>query len=113
MLNVDSGGLADTTRNSGTCGLGWKLFMAALSTAEPTWPIDPTMAWRVNARCSFEPDNRDSRSEWTMQPAIALPSMRRCSTAGSSAETARRDFILESMEQPAIRLDYASLITQR
>jgi hypothetical protein len=27
--------------------------MAALSAAEPTWPIEPTMSWRVSARCIF------------------------------------------------------------
>ena len=37
--------------------------MAALSPAEPTWPIGPAMRRRVNARCSFRERNCDPLSE--------------------------------------------------
>ena len=31
--------------------------MAALSPADPTWPIEPTMACRFNATCSLRDRN--------------------------------------------------------
>lgn len=68
--------------------------MAALSPAAPTRPIDPTMWWRLRACTNFRLRNWLPRSLWTTQPATSP----RLATALSSAATASRDFILESIE---------------
>jgi hypothetical protein len=38
-------------------------FHGALSPAEPTWPIEPTMPWRARARWTFLARSCDPRSE--------------------------------------------------
>ena len=68
--------------------------MAALSPAEPTWPIDPTMWWRVRARWTFRERNCDPLSVWNMQPATSP----RRATALLMAATASRAFIRSSIE---------------
>src|SRR5215204_1268174 len=83
--------------------------IAALSPAEPTWPIEPTIRWRVSARCTFRERNWLPRSECRMQPATSP----RRATAISMAATTSRAFIRRSMDHPRIRFDQASLMAHR
>ena len=46
------------------CSSEKKLSMAALSAALATWPIKPTMSWRVRVRWNFRDRNCDPRSAW-------------------------------------------------
>ena len=67
--------------------------------AQPGW------AWRLRAWTNFLDRNCDPRSLWSTQPATSALSARRRATAFSSAATASRDFIRESIEEPTIRLE--------
>jgi hypothetical protein len=72
--------------------------MAALSPAEPTWPIDPTSWWRHSSCWSFRARNCDPRSECSVHPATFWPSTARRATALLSASTAILDSIRSLME---------------
>ncbi len=76
------------------CNSEKKLSMAALLPAAPTRPMDPTMLCWLRARTNFRLQNWLPLSVWTTQPAT----WPRRATALSSAATASRNFILESME---------------